>query len=607
MASADCLLSEDEFTCSVCMDFFIEPVSIPCGHNFCKACITRHWEGKNQCLCPLCNEKFSKGLKLRINTGFREVVQKFQKQCVKANNDVPVKPGQVPCDCCTGKKFKASKTCLECLVSYCETHLEPHHRVDTLKRHKLTDPVQNLDKNVCKNHNRILDHFCRKDLTTVCDLCTEHSVHDRVPLKEQYEETKAQLEQKMVEVQEMVYERQKKVQQITEEVDTKRKHKDEAKADSVHVFSTLGLSIQRSLTGLVSVLEEKQIAAERQAEVLVKELEREINQLQRRITKLEDISHTEDHFQLIKRFLSSPSSLPRTKNWSDISVSGQHRVEDVKRAMVNLEETLIKEMERARQEFRVCCKILLEETDIVKKRVHTVTDLDSLPEGVKLVTIQQQHEVDMTLDPSTANDMLLFSEDLKQVQTSHIWWISNVGPQKFNRYAYVLGKKGFSNGKFYYEVVATQKTGWDLGVVRESLRGQKTITPNPRNGAWILRLRNNTKCQAMKNVPVILPLMKKPERVGVFVDYEQRLVSFYDVDTASLICSFTDCRFGEKIYPFFSPGFPEDGINGGPLILSPAKTSGSTWENNSGLLAMIITVIALVLISLFQTHAPPPG
>ncbi|XP_071326551.1 E3 ubiquitin-protein ligase TRIM39-like [Trachinotus anak] len=562
MASASSFLSEDQFLCSICLDVFTEPVSIPCGHNFCKTCIAKHWEGKKQCHCPLCNKKFNKGLKLCVNTGFREVVENFTKHRVISENDVLAKPGEVPCDFCPGNKFKAYKTCLVCLASYCETHLEPHQRVAALNRHKLTDPVQNLENKICKKHNWILDLFCRNDLTCVCVLCTEHSSHDTVLLKEEYEKKKAQLEQKKVEVKAMIQERQKKVQEIKEVEDTKRKDKEEALANSVQVFSTLVASIQRSMAELVGVIEEKQQAAERQAKMLVKELEKEIDELQKSSTKLEKISRTEDQLQLINSFLSFSSSCPRTKNWSDISISGQRHAEDVRRALVKLEVTLTKEIKRASQEFRVCCgKILDEKTDMVKKTPHTVTDLETLPEGVKLDTIRQQYAVDMTFDPCTANDLLLFSEDLKQVQTSHIWWFADEVPHKFDRYTYVLGKKGFSEGRFYYEVQATRKTGWDLGVVRESTRGKRTLNPNPKNGVWIIRLRNNNKCTALNNSTVNLPLLKKPERVGVFVDYEKRLLSFYDADTATLIYSFTGCTFNERIYPFFSPGPPEDGIN----------------------------------------------
>uniref|UniRef100_A0A3B4FA89 RING-type domain-containing protein n=1 Tax=Pundamilia nyererei TaxID=303518 RepID=A0A3B4FA89_9CICH len=30
--------------CSICLDVFTNPVSIPCGHNFCQSCILGYWK-----------------------------------------------------------------------------------------------------------------------------------------------------------------------------------------------------------------------------------------------------------------------------------------------------------------------------------------------------------------------------------------------------------------------------------------------------------------------------------------------------------------------------------------------------------------------------------
>nr|XP_033496246.1 probable E3 ubiquitin-protein ligase TRIM8 [Epinephelus lanceolatus] len=231
MATASSLLSEDLFLCSICLDVFTEPVSIPCGHNFCKACITRHWEGKEQCQCPLCNEKFNKGLKLCVNTGFREVVENFKEHHAKAANNSPVKPGQVPCDCCHDNKSQASKTCLVCLTSYCETHLEPHLRVAALKRHKLTDPVHNLEHQICEKHNRMLELFCRTDQTCVCVLCTEHSAHDTVPLEQAFVDKRVHMGRKKAELQVIKHKSGKKAQK-TKVAQQKRKGRGKAMANS---------------------------------------------------------------------------------------------------------------------------------------------------------------------------------------------------------------------------------------------------------------------------------------------------------------------------------------------------------------------------------------
>uniref|UniRef100_A0A8D0EWM5 Zinc finger protein RFP n=1 Tax=Strix occidentalis caurina TaxID=311401 RepID=A0A8D0EWM5_STROC len=46
-----------EASCSICLSYFQEPVSIHCGHNFCRACIARCWEGLEAPFsCPQCRQ-----------------------------------------------------------------------------------------------------------------------------------------------------------------------------------------------------------------------------------------------------------------------------------------------------------------------------------------------------------------------------------------------------------------------------------------------------------------------------------------------------------------------------------------------------------------------
>uniref|UniRef100_UPI003AAE30BE nuclear factor 7, brain-like isoform X8 n=1 Tax=Centroberyx gerrardi TaxID=166262 RepID=UPI003AAE30BE len=487
MASAISLLSEEQFLCSICLDVFTEPVSTPCGHKFCKSCITRHWESKQLSQCPLCNEKFHRRPELRVNTGFRDVVENFKKLNVIGRGESLVKPGEVPCDFCSGTKRKALKSCLVCLASYCETHLEPHQRVAAWKRHKLIDPVENLEDRMCKKHDKFLDLFCRTDQICVCVMCTEHKTHDTVPLEEEYEEKKAQLGKKKAEVQEMIQERQQKIQEM------------------------------------------KQRAAEKQAEGFIKELEQEISELQRRSTELERLSHTEDHLHLLQSFPSCSSS-PHTNNWSGISVRTHLCVETVRRAVAQMEETLAKEM-----------------TTLMRR-------------------IQQLYAVDVTLDPDTAHPKLILSEDGKQVRCGNRRQNLPDNPERFNQYINILGKEGFSSGKIYFEV-QVKGTDWDLGVVRESSNRKGEISYSPEEGYWIIWLRDGNDYKALDDPSVSLSLREKPEKVGVFVDHEEGLVSFYDVEAETLIYPFTGCTFKEKIYPFFCPSYNE----AAPLIITPVK------------------------------------
>ncbi|CDQ99752.1 unnamed protein product, partial [Oncorhynchus mykiss] len=79
MATSCSLLSEEQFLCSICLDVFTEPVSIPCGHNFCKACITKYWDRDDLCQCPMCKNTFDKRPDLFVNTFISEMAAQFRQ------------------------------------------------------------------------------------------------------------------------------------------------------------------------------------------------------------------------------------------------------------------------------------------------------------------------------------------------------------------------------------------------------------------------------------------------------------------------------------------------------------------------------------------------
>ncbi|XP_049337945.1 E3 ubiquitin-protein ligase TRIM39-like [Astyanax mexicanus] len=533
MASSSSLLSEDELRCSICLDVFTDPVSTPCGHNFCMVCLRKCWNSSSHCQCPVCKREFPQRPELSINTFISGLAAQFKKS-------VQVKPvqSQVFCDFCDQKRA-ALKSCLICMASYCKTHLDPHQRVASLKKHKLVDPVENLEDYICQKHERPLELFCRDDQTCVCQFCTEgdHRTHSTVPIEEESGEKKTQLEKTQTEVQQMIQERLKKIQEIKHSAELNKVRFYSEEADSVEIFRALVRCIERSQAELLEVMEEKQKAAERQAEELIKELEQEITELKRRDTELEQISHTEDHLHLLQIY-PSLCRPPRTKNWTDVSVNTPLSVESLRRALSQLQEHLTQEMEK------------IDKSEL--KRI-------------------QQYAVDVTLDPDTANPKLILSDDGKQVKHGDKRQKLPDNPQRFSRATCVLGKEGFSSGRFYYEVQVSGKTWWDLGVTSESSNRKGEITLSPEDGYWRILLRNKTEYEVAESFPVPLLLKQAPQKVGVFVDYEEGLVSFYDVEVRSHIYSFTGQSFTEKLYPYFSPELNDGGKNSAPLIITPVQ------------------------------------
>ncbi|XP_038133580.1 E3 ubiquitin-protein ligase TRIM21-like [Cyprinodon tularosa] len=555
MSSSSNLRSEDQFLCSICLDVFTDPVSTPCGHNFCKACITQHWYGNVLYNCPLCKEHFTSRPELEVNTLFSELVSQFRREAQQeaisssSSEQQAAKPGEVPCDVCTGTKLKALKSCLVCLLSYCQTYLEPHLTAPRLKKHQLMEPVENLEDRMCLQHDKPLELFCRTDQTCVCLLCPvlDHKNHEFVPLREETEGKKAELRKTEDEVQKMIQNRRVKIQEIKESVKISKDAADREKAEGVEVFTALKESAERGLKELIKEIEYKQKTAEKQAEDFIKDLEQEISELMKRSSEVKQLSQSEDHLHLLQSF-SSLKAAPPTKKWTEVRVRPPSYEGTVVRAVAQLEEK-IREMMKKMMKAEM-------------KRV-------------------QQSAVDVTLDPDTAHPDFILSDDGKQVKHGDVWKNLPDNPERFSPCSCVLGHQSFSSGRFYFEVQVKGKTEWELGVARESISRKGVITLSPQDGYWTLVLRNSNEYSAGAGPSVRLHLHPGTEKVGVFVDYEEGLVSFYDVDPAALIYSFTGCCFTQKLYPYICPCVNDGDKNSASLIICPVNQADCSSESSN--------------------------
>uniref|UniRef100_A0A8C1Y9K1 Butyrophilin subfamily 1 member A1-like n=1 Tax=Cyprinus carpio TaxID=7962 RepID=A0A8C1Y9K1_CYPCA len=182
------------------------------------------------------------------------------------------------------------------------------------------------------------------------------------------------------------------------------------------------------------------------------------------------------------------------------------------------------------------------------------------------LTHSRTHKVNVILDADTAHPRLIVSEDGKQVryenrETERV----NGETYIFDEYRGVLGKDGFSSGCFYFEVQVMGQTWWDLGVTRESVNRKGLFSLNPEDGYWSVGLFIG-EYRAYESSYVSISLSVKPQRVGVFVNYEKGLVSFYDVESMSHIYSYTNQSFNKKLYTFVGLGYGWN-KNPTPLII----------------------------------------
>lgn len=142
MASSTSLQSR--LKCSICLDDFIDPVSTPCGHNFCKVCIDTHWDLANFIQCPLCQQNFQKRPQLTVNVLLRDLIKRKQTN-IQSIPEEWTRTQDILCDLCAGeRRIMAVKSCLLCEESLCPEHLKHHQDDPKLKTHQLLDPVSRL-------------------------------------------------------------------------------------------------------------------------------------------------------------------------------------------------------------------------------------------------------------------------------------------------------------------------------------------------------------------------------------------------------------------------------------------------------------------------------
>ncbi|TKS90819.1 E3 ubiquitin-protein ligase TRIM39 [Collichthys lucidus] len=238
---------------------------------------------------------------------------------------------------------------------------------------------------------------------------------------------------------------------------------------------------------------------------------------------------------------------------------------------IGLKEGIYSACRSILQRHKITLKAKLEKTvrDAVTQLKHRVDEvMEELPE-IKMKRMRE-HAVDLTFDPDTANCSLVISQAGKQVIAGGTKQSLPNNPRRFEVFPEVLTKEGFTTGKFYYEVQVEGSTRWITGVVRESVDRKEGIFRLAENGYWTIGLKEGiySACRSILQRHKIT-LKEKLEKVGIFVDYNKGVVSFYDVISKSHIYSFTGCHFTEKLYPFFHLQPNRNQTNPAHLIITP--------------------------------------
>uniref|UniRef100_A0AAY4AQK5 B30.2/SPRY domain-containing protein n=1 Tax=Denticeps clupeoides TaxID=299321 RepID=A0AAY4AQK5_9TELE len=158
---------------------------------------------------------------------------------------------------------------------------------------------------------------------------------------------------------------------------------------------------------------------------------------------------------------------------------------------------------------------------------------------------------DVTLDPMTNHPWLNLSQDHKKVQEGISEAEVPFSPQRFDSWPCVLGWEGFISGRHYWEVDLANNGYWRVGVTTATSQRHGRFPMCPSKGYWTL-WRSTRQFYACTQPETALPLTLVPRKLGIYLDYEEGQISFYNAENKSHIYTFMG-HFREKLYPFFAP------------------------------------------------------
>ncbi|XP_064818923.1 E3 ubiquitin-protein ligase TRIM47-like isoform X1 [Oncorhynchus masou masou] len=385
---------QDSFSCSICLDILKDPVTTSCGHNYCMCCIEGCWDQddlKGVYSCPECRQTFAQRPVLNRNTLLAKVVEKLKHTALHAAAPAAAPaappaappalcyagPGDVECDFCTGRKHKALMSCLVCLVSYCETHLQPHYNFPALKKHMLVKASTQLQEKICSQHDKLLEVYCRTDQQCICLLCVmdEHKGHDTVSAAAERTEKQKQVGEKQQKSQQRIQEREKEMQELRRAVDSLKLSAQAAVDDSERIFAELIRTMETRCSEVKELIRDQEKAEVSQAEGLLEQLEQEVAELRRRDAELVQFSHTEDNIHFLQRF-KDHSAPPVSEEMPAINLNQSH---DFKTVMTSdLQEKLM-----------LCCKKGVVKISAAVKAVHILQSAE--PSTQAAASVAQYH------------------------------------------------------------------------------------------------------------------------------------------------------------------------------------------------------------------------
>ncbi|KAM5164090.1 E3 ubiquitin/ISG15 ligase TRIM25-like [Mantella aurantiaca] len=491
-----------ELDCSICLNIYTDPVTLKCGHNFCRDCIDRvldTQEASGVCSCPECRVEFQERPELNRNITLHNIVESLQP-----TESVP-EESQTFCTYCIHSPVPAVKSCLHCECSLCDNHLKVHSKSS---QHVLSDLTAPLENKKCSVHQKTLEYYCTEDSACLCGSCRLHGEHQGHQVEALEEASKKRKENLTVTLQKLSIKKEKMEQSIDDLQKYKRKVQGSAAGVTKRV-TALFRDIRRQLDTLEKkILNEISQQAERDsfpAFDLFQQLEIQKEELSRKIRDMEEICNMTDPLTVLQE--SDAGDLCDTEDGDD---------EDTKRHD----------------------KVLHDGWDLdvadISSTLHT--ELSDILIGVNR-GIYISEPAAILLDVDTAHNHLYISGDRKTARKVDRPLNKPPSTRRFQGFtenrvmiSQVLSSQSFPSGRHYWDVDVGGSSLWSVGMSYPSI-GMTDMYSEIGNNAVSWCLQRNSDQLSVKHggKSTTLPGNYLITRVRICLDHEAGQISFYEL------------------------------------------------------------------------------
>ncbi|XP_075066535.1 E3 ubiquitin/ISG15 ligase TRIM25-like [Mixophyes fleayi] len=483
MASADL---RKELDCSICLNIYTDPVTLRCGHNFCRVCIEHVLdiqEGSGVYTCPECRAECQERPALHKNITLCNIVGSF----------LSTRPDQeetgIFCTYCVDSPVPAAKSCLLCEASLCDKHLRVHSKS---AEHVLSDPTSSLGHRKCSVHKKILEYYCTEDAACICVSCCligEHRGHQMESLDDASEKKKEKLRNVLQKLTTKREETEKRVQRLQE-----RRREDQEKADGVTkrvkaLFRDIIRQLEDLEKNVLSEISRQKESVSFSVSDLIQQLEIKKDELSRKMCHIEELCNMSDPVTVLQE--------PDTGDLCDTEVRERHddQVHDVGDLDVGL----------------------------ISGKLNRLSDIIT---GIN-TGIYVQDTTDIFLDVNTASNDIHISGDRKTASVSDRKRKRPLTQERF-QHNQVISTRRFSSGRHYWEVDVSKSVWWRVGMCYPSIhrKGDQSVIGS-NNKSWCLHRCNNQYTVVHNRTEIQLPDCIPCDTVRICLDYEAGQLSFY--------------------------------------------------------------------------------